>query len=76
MPSHRKPSFGETPNKTTIFVVEFREKNGVPRRAEPFSDGEKKASATSSPTRKRQRISNESLAQLLEILHFGHSARD
>ncbi len=76
MPSHRKPSFRETPNKTTIFVVEFREKNGVPRSIEPFSNSEKKASATSSPTRKRQRISNESLALLLEILLFGHSARN
>lgn len=49
MPSHLKPSFRETPNKTTIFVVEFREKNGVPRSVESFSDGEKKASATSFP---------------------------
>ena len=62
MLSHQKPSFRETPNKTTIFVVEFREKNGVLRSTEPFSEGEKKASATSFPTRKRQRISNESFA--------------
>lgn len=70
MLSHQEPSFGETPNKTTIFVVEFREKTGVPRSAESFSEVEIKASATSSPTRKRQRISNENLARLLEILHF------
>lgn len=76
MPSHRKPSFRETPNKTPIFVVEFREKNGVPRSAESFSEGGGEASTASFPTRKRQRISNESLALLLEILHFGHSARD
>lgn len=76
MPSHRKPSFRETPSKTTIFVVEFREKNGVPRSTEPFSEVGIKAPTAFSPTRKRQRISNESLALLLEILHFGHSARD
>lgn len=76
MPSHRKPSFRETPNKTTIFVVEFREKNGVLRSPEPFSEVGIKAPTAFFPTRKRQRISNESLALLLEILHFGHSARD
>ena len=76
MPSHRKPSFQETPNKTTIFVVEFREKNGVPRSTEPFSEVGIKASTASFPTRNRQRISNENLARLLEILLFGHSARD
>ena len=38
MLSHQEPSFGETPNKTTIFVVEFREKNGVPQSPEPFSE--------------------------------------
>ena len=27
MPLPPKPSFGETPNKTHIFVVEFREKS-------------------------------------------------
>ena len=32
-----EPVFCETPNKTTIFVVEFREENGVPRSAESFS---------------------------------------
>lgn len=76
MPSHRKPSFRETPNKTTIFVVEFREENGVPRSIEPFSKVGIKASTAFFSTRKRQRISNESLALLLEILHFGHSARN
>lgn len=76
MPSHRKPSFRETPNKTTIFVVEFREKNGVPRSTEPFSKVGIKAPTAFFPTRKRQRISNESFALLLEILRFGHSARD
>lgn len=74
MSSHRKPSFGETPSKTTIFVVEVREKNGVPRSVESFSKVGIKASTASFPTRKRQRISNESLARLLEILLFGHSA--
>jgi len=76
MLSHQEPSFGETPNKTTIFVVEFREKTGVPRSTEPFSEVGIKASTASFPTRKRQRISNENLALLLGILHFGHSARD
>ncbi len=76
MLSHQEPSFGETPNKTTIFVVEFREKNGVPRSAEPFSETEVRLFTTSPQTLKRQRISNENLAQFLEILHFGHSARD
>lgn len=76
MPSHRKPSFCETPNKTTIFVVEFHEKTGVPRSIEPFSKVGIKVSTASFPTRKRQRISNESLALLLEILLFGHSERD
>lgn len=37
MLSHQEPFFGETPNKTTIFVVEFHEKTGVPRSAESFS---------------------------------------
>lgn len=76
MLSHQEPSFGETPNKTTIFVVEFHEKTGVPRNTEPFSEGGIKASTASSPARKRQRISNESLAQFPEIMHFGHSAKD
>ena len=76
MPSHRKLSFRETPNKTNIFVVEFREKNGVPRSAKPFSEGGGEASVAYFPTRKRQRISNENLARLLEILLFSHSARD
>ena len=76
MLSHQEPSFGEIPNKTTIFVVEFREKNGVPRSIEPFSKVGIKASTASFPTRKRQRISNENLALLLEILLFGHSTRD
>ena len=76
MLSHQEPSFGETPNKTTIFVVEFHEKTGVPQSTEPFSKVGIKASTASFPTRKRQRISNENLALLLEILHFGHSARD
>ena len=76
MLSHQEPSFGETPNKTTIFVVEFREKNGVLRSPEPFLEGGGEASTASFPTRKRQRISNKKLALLLEILHFGHSARD
>ncbi len=75
MPSHRKPSFRETPSKTTIFVVEFRKKTGVPRSTEPFSKVGIKFSTASFPTRKRQRISNENLALLLEILLFGHSAR-
>lgn len=52
MPSHRKPSFSETPNKTTIFVVEFREKNGVPRSTEPFSEVGIKAPTVSSTTEK------------------------
>lgn len=39
MLSHQEPSFCETPNKTTIFVVEFREKNGVPRSTKPFLEG-------------------------------------
>lgn len=73
MLSHQEPSFGETPNKTTIFVVEFREKNGVPRSTEPFSEVGIKAPTAFLPTRKRQRISNENLALLLEILLFGHS---
>ena len=76
MLSHQEPSLGETPNKTTIFVVEFHEKTGVPRTTAPFSEVGIKSSTASSPTRKRQRISNENLARLLEILHFGHSARD
>ena len=38
MLSHQETSFRETPNKTTIFVVEFREKNGVPQSPEPFSE--------------------------------------
>lgn len=42
MPLPPKPSFRETPSKTTIFVMEFREKTGVLRSAEPFSEGEKK----------------------------------
>ena len=42
MSSHPKPSFRDTPSKTTIFVVEFREKTGVPRNTELFSEGEKK----------------------------------
>lgn len=62
MPLPPKPSFGETPSKTTIFVVEFREKNGVPRRAEPFSEVGIKAPTAFFSTRKRQRISNENLA--------------
>ena len=76
MLSHQEPSFGETPNKTTIFVVEFHEKNGVPRSTEPFSEVGIKAPTAFFPTRERQRISNKKLALLLEILHFGHSARD
>lgn len=76
MLSHQEPSFGETPNKTTIFVVEFREKTGILQIAEPFSEVGIKSSTASFPTRKRQRISNENLARLLEILYFGHSARD
>ena len=52
MPSHRKPSFSETPNKTTIFVVEFREKNGVPRSTEPFSEVGIKAPTAFSTTEK------------------------
>lgn len=75
MPSYRKSSFRKTPNKTTIFVVEFREKNGVPRSTEPFSEVGIKAPTAFFPTRKRQRISNKKLALLLEILLFGHSAR-
>lgn len=74
MLSHQEPSFGETPNKTTIFVVEFHEKIGDPRSIEPFSVVGIKAPTAFFPTRKRQRISNESLARLLEILLFGHSA--
>lgn len=76
MLSHQEPSFGETPNKTTIFVVEFHEKIGVHRSTKPFSEVGIKAPTAFFPTRKRQRISNESLALLLEILHFSHSARD
>lgn len=76
MLSHQEPSFGETPNKTTIFVVEFPEKTSVTRIAGPFSEVEIKTSTAFFPTRKRQRISNESLALLLEILLFGHSERD
>lgn len=30
MLSSPKPSFRETPNKTTIFIVEFRKKNSIP----------------------------------------------
>ena len=74
MLSHQEPSFGETPNKTTIFVVEFQEKIGVPRSIEPFSKVGIKAWTASFPTRKRQRISNKKLARLLEILLFDHSA--
>ena len=70
MSSPPNPSFRETPSKTTIFVVEFREKTGVPRSAEPFPGEREQGFAISFPTRKRQRISNENLAQLLEILLF------
>lgn len=62
MLSHQEPSFGETPNKTTIFVVEFHAKTGVPRSIEPFSKVGIKVSTASFPPRKRQRISNENLA--------------
>lgn len=62
MPSHRKPSFRETPSKTTIFVVEFHEKTSVPRSIEPFSKVGIKAPTAFFSTRKRQRISNENLA--------------
>ena len=71
MSSPPKPSFRETPSKTTIFAVKFRKKTGVPRSTEPFSEVGIKASTASFPTRKRQRISNENLALLLGILHFG-----
>ena len=49
MSSHPNPSFSETPNKTTIFVVEFREKTGVPRNTELFSEGGNKASTAYFP---------------------------
>ena len=71
MLSTPKPSFLETPSKTTTFVVNSCEKTGVPRSADPFPKSENKVLATSLPIRKRQRISNENLAQLLEILLFG-----
>ncbi len=42
MSSPPKPSFRETPSKTTTFVVNSCEKTGVPRSADPFPKSENK----------------------------------
>ena len=65
-----KPSFCETPSKTTTFVVNSCERTYSPAIAEPFPGEREQGFGDLLPTRKRQRISNENLAQLLEILLF------
>ena len=70
MSSPPKPSFRETPSKTTTFVVNSCEKTSVPRSADPFPKSGNKVLRPLSRPEKGQRISNENLALLLEILLF------
>lgn len=62
--------FSRNSAKNDYLCRELLRENRRPSKCRPVSQKRKQCFATSLPTRKRQRISNENLAQLLEILLF------
>lgn len=62
--------FSRNSAKNDYLCRELLRENRRPSKCRPVSQKRKQGFATSLPTRKRQRISNENLAQLLEILLF------